>query len=167
MWKKYYFRLFVWNIYVAFVGRFRLIDPPCIHDHESVGVAQTRFVTGDASMAEPGVAKGVLVRAVFITNYRPRTGFMTPQKREERGDQCAVCVSRAPLLIHHKCSFSGQLSLIFIRTTAWRGVTWVVHNACSSSKWTRQAKELICVSVCASPNPRLSSPPLVLVDFGG
>lgn len=43
--------------------------------------------------AKPGVAEDIctrmcactLVRAVFITNYRPRTGFMTPQKREKRG----------------------------------------------------------------------------------
>lgn len=56
-----------------------------MYDHKRAGVVRTQFVTDDASMAEPGMAEGVLVRAVFITNYRPRTGFMTPQKREERG----------------------------------------------------------------------------------
>lgn len=72
-------------------------------------------------MAKAG-AEGVLVRAVFITNYRPRTGFMTPQKREVRGAGVSSVFRGLPLLIHHKCSFSGQLSLIFIRTTAWRDV---------------------------------------------
>lgn len=56
-----------------------------MYNHKRARVVRTQFVTDDASMAEPGMAEGVLVRAVFITNYRPRTGFMTPQKREERG----------------------------------------------------------------------------------
>lgn len=56
-----------------------------MYNYKRVGVVRTQFVTDDASMAEPGMVEGVLVRAVFITNYRPRTGFMTPQKREERG----------------------------------------------------------------------------------
>lgn len=135
-----------------FIRPFRLIGPPCIYDHERVGVARTRFVTDDASMAEPGVAKGVLVRAVFITNYRPRTGFMTPQKREERGGRCAVCVSQAPLLIHHKCSFSGQLSLIFIRTTAWRDVGGARRVFVLETNATRERTDLR-FRLCLSPNP--------------
>lgn len=63
---------------------------------------------------------GRLVRAVFITNYSPRTGFMIPQEREpwynRRGPKPCACFAVRPLLIHHKRSFSGQLSPIFVRT---------------------------------------------------
>jgi len=75
------------------------MSPPCIctYNRKRARAVRTQFVTEDASMAEPGVAEGVLVRAVFITNYRPRTGFMTPQKREERGAGVpSMCFAGSP-----------------------------------------------------------------------
>jgi len=83
----------------------------------------------------------VLVSAVFITNYRPRTGFMTPQKREGSGAGAPSVFRGRPLLIHHKCSFSGQLSLIFIRTPLRRGVARDARDEAAGARPRRGARK--------------------------
>lgn len=57
-------------------------------------IRHRRYIDGGTEGNGEG---GMLVRAVFITNYRPRTGFMTPQKREEqRGPVCRLCFASSP-----------------------------------------------------------------------